>query len=81
MKVKDTDSTDTKFQLLNLDAGIGYNFAADSSTFPRSGLTTERRSASILTLAAAHHLIFINMLRASEGLTDFYGMRKRELLS
>lgn len=33
MKVKDTDSTDTKFQLLNFDAGISYNFAADSLNF------------------------------------------------
>lgn len=30
MKTKVNDSTDNKFQLLNFDAGIGYNFAADS---------------------------------------------------
>ncbi|CAN5398954.1 putative LPS assembly protein LptD [soil metagenome] len=33
VKVKDTDSTDTKFQLFNIDAGLSYNFAADSLKF------------------------------------------------
>ncbi|MBX7046794.1 MAG: LPS-assembly protein LptD [Ignavibacteria bacterium] len=43
MKTKATDSTDNKFQLLNLDAGIGYNFAADSLKF--SELSTSFRTA------------------------------------
>lgn len=30
MKTRVNDSTENKFQLLNFDAGIGYNFAADS---------------------------------------------------
>jgi lipopolysaccharide assembly outer membrane protein LptD (OstA) len=38
MKVKDTDTTDKKFQLLNLSAGINYNFAADSLKYSELGL-------------------------------------------
>ncbi len=39
MKVKDTDTTDSKFQLLNLDAGISYNIAADSLKFSQLSLS------------------------------------------
>lgn len=42
MKTKATDSTDNKFQLLNLDANISYNFAADSLRF--SDLSTSFRT-------------------------------------
>lgn len=51
MKTKETDSTDNKFQLLNLDANIGYNFAADSLRF--SDLNTSFRTAigSILNIS------------------------------
>ena len=38
MKVKETDSTDKKFQLLNLTGSLGYNFAADSVRFSELGL-------------------------------------------
>jgi lipopolysaccharide assembly outer membrane protein LptD (OstA) len=33
MKTRVNDSTENKFQLLNLDAGLSYNFAADSLNF------------------------------------------------
>lgn len=42
MKTRETDSTDNKFQLLNLDAGINYNFAADTLRF--SDLITNFRT-------------------------------------
>ncbi len=50
MKVKDTDSTDTKFQLLNLSAGINYNFAADSLRFSELGLSYRTQIGSFLNI-------------------------------
>ncbi len=38
MKVKETDTTDNKFQLLNIGGSISYNFAADSLNFSEIGL-------------------------------------------
>lgn len=51
MKVKDTDSTDRKFQLLNLNAGISYNFAADSLRFSELGLNYRTEIGSFLSVA------------------------------
>ena len=50
MKVKDTDSTDTKFQLLNLTAGINYNFAADSLRFSELGLSYRTQVGNFLSI-------------------------------
>ncbi len=50
MKVKDTDSTDTKFQLLNLTAGINYNFAADSVRFSELGISYRTQIGNILSI-------------------------------
>lgn len=50
MKVKDTDSTDSKFQLLNLDAGISYNFVADSLNFSELTLGYRTQIGSFLNI-------------------------------
>ncbi|KXK52166.1 MAG: Organic solvent tolerance protein OstA [Chlorobi bacterium OLB5] len=50
MKVKDTDSTDTKFQLLNLTAGLNYNFAADSLRFSEIGLSYRTQIGDFLNI-------------------------------
>ncbi len=50
MKVKDTDSTDSKFQLLNLNAGINYNFVADSLNFSELGLSYRTQVGSFLNI-------------------------------
>lgn len=50
MKVKDTDSTDTKFQLLNLGAGFGYNFVADSLNFSEIGLNYRTQVGEYLNI-------------------------------
>jgi hypothetical protein len=50
MKVKDTDSTDSKFQLLNVDARINYNFAADSLNFSNLGLGYRTSIGSFLSI-------------------------------
>ncbi|MCC6865659.1 MAG: LPS-assembly protein LptD [Ignavibacteria bacterium] len=51
MKVKDTDSTDKKFQLLNITAGLGYNFAADSLKFSEIGLSYRTEIGSFLSVS------------------------------
>ncbi len=50
MKVKDTDSTDKKFQLLNLNAGINYNFVADSLRFSEFGLSYRTQIGNFLNI-------------------------------
>ncbi len=50
MKVKQNDTADTKFQLLNLNAGINYNFAADSVRFSELGISYRTQIASILNI-------------------------------
>lgn len=51
MKVRDSDTTDTKFQLLNLGAGVSYNFAADSLKFSEIGLNYRTQVGSFLNIA------------------------------
>jgi lipopolysaccharide assembly outer membrane protein LptD (OstA) len=50
MKTKSSDTTDNKFQLLNLNAGGSYNFAADSLKFSEIGLTYTTSIASFLSI-------------------------------
>jgi hypothetical protein len=50
MKVKQNDTSDTKFQLLNLGAGISYNFAKDSVRFSELGITYRTDIASLLNI-------------------------------
>jgi lipopolysaccharide assembly outer membrane protein LptD (OstA) len=51
MKVKDTDTTDTKFQLMNVGAGVNYNFAADSLKFSEIGLNYRTQVGNFLNIA------------------------------
>lgn len=53
MKVKDTDSTDKKFQLLNLGAGISYNFAADSLRFSELGINYRTQIGDFLNIGGS----------------------------
>lgn len=50
MKIKDTDSSDTKLQLLNLGAGVSYNMAADSMKFSEIGLSYTTQAANWLNI-------------------------------
>jgi lipopolysaccharide assembly outer membrane protein LptD (OstA) len=51
MKTRETDSTDNKFQLLNLDANIGYNFAADSLKFSDLNTSFRTQIGSLLNIS------------------------------
>jgi len=50
MKVKDTDSTDKKFQLLNLTGSLSYNFAADSLRFSELGISYRTQIGDFLNI-------------------------------
>ena len=50
MKVKENDTTDNKFQLLNLNAGMSYNFAADSLRLSELLLSYRTQIASLLNI-------------------------------
>jgi len=50
MKVRETDTTDNKFQLLNLSGGVGYNFVADSLNFSEIALGYRTDIGSFLNI-------------------------------
>lgn len=51
MKTRETDTTENKFQLLNLDAGVSYNFAADSLNFSEIILGYRTNIGSLLNIS------------------------------
>jgi lipopolysaccharide assembly outer membrane protein LptD (OstA) len=53
MKTRATDTTDNKFQILNLNALVGYNFAADSMRLSDLSLTYRTQVASILDIGGS----------------------------
>ncbi len=53
IKVRDTDTSDTKFQLLNVDANMGYNFAADSIKFSELGLGYRTAIGNLLNIGGS----------------------------
>ncbi len=53
MKVRDTDTSDSKFQLLNLNAAINYNFAADSLRFSELNLSYRTQIGSFLNIGGS----------------------------
>ncbi|MBK8981292.1 MAG: LPS-assembly protein LptD [Ignavibacteria bacterium] len=51
MKTRENDTTENKFQLLNIDAGVGYNFAADSLNFSEIFLSYRTSIGSFLNIS------------------------------
>lgn len=51
MKTRVNDSTENKFQLLNFDAGVGYNFAADSLNLSDLATTFRTSIGSYLNIS------------------------------
>lgn len=64
MKIKDTDTTDKKFQLLNLSAGINYNFAADSLKFSELGISYRTQIGDFLNIGGSASF---NLYKYKEG--------------
>ena len=50
VKVKETDSTSKKLQLLNISLGIAYNFVADSLKFSELGISYRTQAGNILDI-------------------------------
>ena len=51
MKTRVNDSTENKFQLLNFDAGVSYNFAADSLNFSEIFASYRTNIGSLLNIS------------------------------
>jgi lipopolysaccharide assembly outer membrane protein LptD (OstA) len=51
MKTRVNDSTENKFQLFNIDAGINYNFAADSLKFSEALISYRTNIGSFLNIS------------------------------
>ncbi len=51
MKVKDTDTSNTKLQILNLNAALNYNFVADSNKFSELSLGYRTQAGNWLNIA------------------------------
>lgn len=64
IKVKETDTTDNKFQILNLNAGMSYNFAADSLRLSELGLSYRTQIASLLNIGGG---ATFNFYKYAEG--------------
>jgi hypothetical protein len=50
MKTKSNDTTENKFQILNLNAGLSYNFAADSLRLSELALSYRTQVGTILSI-------------------------------
>ena len=64
MKVKENDTTDNKFQILNLNAGVSYNFAVDSLKLSELGLSYRTQIASLLNIGGGASF---NFYKYAEG--------------
>ncbi|MGH2575684.1 MAG: putative LPS assembly protein LptD, partial [Ignavibacteria bacterium] len=53
MKTRATDTTENKFQILNLGAGISYNFVADSLKLSELGLNYRTQVADLLNIGGS----------------------------
>jgi hypothetical protein len=79
MKVKDTDSTDTKFQLLNLSAGISYNFAADSLKFSNPQLNFRTEIGSLLSISGGASFSLYKYVEGVGRINRFLWKEERKL--
>jgi lipopolysaccharide assembly outer membrane protein LptD (OstA) len=71
MKVKQNDTADNKFQLLNLNAGISYNFAADSLKLSELGISYRTQVASLLDIAGGASFNFYKYVDGAGRVNKF----------
>jgi hypothetical protein len=71
IKVKETDTTDNKFQLLNLNAGVSYNFAADSLRLSELGLSYRTQIASLLNIGGGASFNFYKYVDGAGRINQF----------
>jgi lipopolysaccharide assembly outer membrane protein LptD (OstA) len=63
MKTRATDTTENKFQLLNVDAGISYNFAADSLKLSELGLSYRTQIGEIFNISGNASFNFYKFIK------------------
>jgi lipopolysaccharide assembly outer membrane protein LptD (OstA) len=65
------DSVDNKFQLLNVDAGMNYNFVADSLKLSELGITFRTQIANILNLGGTTSFNFYKYVQGAGRVNQF----------
>lgn len=81
MKTRVDDSTENKFQLLNLDAGIRYNFAADSLRFSDLLMTYRTNIGSLLNISGGAQFSLYKFDRATQQRIDRFLVSEGEGLA
>jgi lipopolysaccharide assembly outer membrane protein LptD (OstA) len=71
MKVKENDTTENKFQILNLGAGLGYNFAADSLKLSELGLNYRTEIGSLLNIGGSASFNFYKYVKGVGRVNQF----------
>ncbi len=71
MKVKENDTADNKFQMLNLNAGISYNFAADSLRLSELLLSYRTQIASLLNIGGGATFNFYKYVDGAGRINKF----------
>ncbi|MGA2667381.1 MAG: putative LPS assembly protein LptD [Ignavibacteria bacterium] len=71
IKTKPNDTTENKFQVLNLNAGISYNFAADSLRLSELGLSYRTQIGSILSIGGAASFNFYKYIDSVGRINKF----------
>jgi lipopolysaccharide assembly outer membrane protein LptD (OstA) len=73
------DTVDNKFQLLNLSAGVSYNFAADSLRLSELGLTYRTDVAKILSIGGGASFNFYKYVDSVGRINKFLWTTDRRL--
>lgn len=80
MKTSATDTTDNKFQLLNLDAGISYNFVADSLKLSNLNLTGRTNISDFLNINASANFSFYKYIKDVGRVNTFLWKSDRKIM-
>jgi lipopolysaccharide assembly outer membrane protein LptD (OstA) len=79
MKTKPNDTTENKFQVLNLNAGISYNFAADSLKLSELTLNYRTQVGSILGIAGGASFNFYKYIDSVGRINKFLFSTDRQI--
>lgn len=79
MKVKETDSTFNKFQILNLNGGISYNFVADSLNLSELGINYRTSIGNYLNIGGATSFNFYKYVDGAGRVNQFLWHTDRRL--
>ncbi len=80
IKTRATDSTDNKFQLLNLDAGISYNFVADSLKLSDLAVNARTNVSDFLNISGSAGFSFYKYIKDVGRINTFLWKSDRKIM-